>query len=164
MKTVHWVTFTKSGMHRMAESVCNGERAAGIDSVLLDPREAVDAKVVDGADVHVIHTHIPDKWLWDGKPKVWVSHGTPEVMIGKSYEEAIINGAYGHADSLMLLQFWLQHGDAIVTHVERHQALLAQMSDKGRPIHLVPMGIETDFWQPVASAGKYAGWSSTTAS
>lgn len=157
MKTIHWVTFNQSGMHRMAESICNGERAAGIDAVLLDPREAVDAKAVDGVSVHVIHTHIPNQYLWDGVPKVWVSHGTPEVMIGKAYEEALVNGAYGHADSLMLLQFWLQHADAIVTHCGRHADLLAQMSDKNRRIACVPMGIETDFWHSVPSAGKYEG-------
>jgi len=157
MKVVHWAMTNGSGMHRMAEAEVAGERAQGVDAVLINPNAAFDAAAVAGVDVHVIHTHLPDQFLWDGTKKIWVSHGTPEVMIETAYEEAVVSTRYGHGDAVMLMQFWLQNADAIITHWERHHRLLMMLSDRGRTIDLVPMGVDTAFWQPVPSAGKYAG-------
>lgn len=160
MKITHWCKPNGSGMYAVALMLVAGETNLGIISRVEDPFAPVSdeiLKAIEGTNVHVVHTHIPNKWLYDSKtPKLFVSHATPEVMFTSALREAE-RAAYGHSDPLMLLMWWLQHADAVVSLVERHQQILLQMSDRGRQIYYVPLGVDTSFWKPVPSAGKYDG-------
>jgi hypothetical protein len=141
----------------MAQSFVNAERLVGLDSLLIPIDDVASHALGDDADIHVAHTHLSDRALRSQKPIVWVAHGTPEVMFHSGYEQGLVNGKYGHGDPWMLAQFWLQHADAIVTFWPRHQAIWQSLLDKGRTVDCVPMGIETAFWEPQPSAGKFAG-------
>lgn len=157
MKVIHWVLKNNSGMARTAEAQQQGECAAGVDSVLLDPSNGDQRDVTDGADLHVVHTHAPHYVIHGKTPLVWVAHGTPEVMFHSGYEQGTVNGAYGHADAWMQAQFWLQHADATITYWPRHHAIWSSLADKRTIVELHPMGVNTAFWTPQPTAGKYAG-------
>jgi hypothetical protein len=140
----------------MAATEMAEEIKRGIDARIFNPNGVFDAERAAGADVHVVHTHLPDSFQNDGVPVVYVAHGTPETIINTTRTE-YATGGYGHGDALMLLMHWLQTADAVVTHWERHAEIYRTLSDKGTRIDVVPMGIERDLWQPVTSLGKYAG-------
>jgi hypothetical protein len=106
-----------------------------------------------GADVHVSHSHIPDK-VRTGKEKiVWFGHGTPENV----FQTSVQNYNPDHGDCLMLNQYWLQNCDAAVTFWDRHQMIWQSMTHKNAKVYKIPMGIDKSFWHPVESQGKYAG-------
>lgn len=157
MKVAHWALAVNSGMGRAAASICHAERAAGLESFLVDCQDASVAHQLDDADVHVIHTHAPDHVLYLNKPIVWVAHGTPEVMFHSGYEQGVVNGSYGHGDAWMLAQFYLQHADATVTFWPRHQHIWSSLSDKRTRVVCVPLGVEPELWSPQESRGRYAG-------
>jgi len=87
---------------------------------------------------------------------VWIGHGTPEHVFQSSVEEGH-SGKYGAGDGWMLIQYWLQHADALVTFWPRHQAIWQSLCDKGRKVHCIPLGVDRSFWKPIQSAGMFAG-------
>lgn len=140
-------------MHRVAESICEGEKKLGIDSVLANPQD--EATWVWDADINVSHTHFPDVIAKKNKnPIVWVGHGSPEHVFQTSVEIAI---GYGHSDSWMLCQNWLRRANACVTFWPRHQKLWQSMCQRGRTVDLVTLGVDRSFWKKVESRGKFAG-------
>lgn len=149
-----------SGMHRVAESIANAEKALGLDSAVVDCTiESDEWDAAMDADVHICHTHFPNKLhKRSRKPLkvVWVAHGTPDHVFQSSVEAG--SGApYGHADPLMLMQYWLQNADARVTFWPRHQWFYQRMVNKGTPIYCAPLGVDRAFWQSGVSRGKYEG-------
>lgn len=159
MRIVHWVKFNQSGMNNVATALCAAEKALGLNSWMVntDNEGKPTWPKLDDFDISVVHTHISNEALYSNKPIVWIAHGTPEVMFTSAYEQALINGGYAHADAWMLTQFWLKRANAIVTFWPRHAAIWKSLVDRNTNIHLVPMGVDTKFWQPVTSLGKFAG-------
>lgn len=161
MKVCHWSMWNNSGMNNVAKSMAEAERKLGLDSHLVNIHESNPESWDQwaDADVHVTHTHFPTemrKRLTKPLKLVWVSHGVPEHVFKSSVEEGS-HGGYGHGDPWMLFQYWLQHADARVTFWPRHKAILETMVDNGTKIHLVPMGVELDFWKEGGSDGKWSG-------
>lgn len=159
MKVAHWSLWNGSGMHRVAESCVAGERAAGIDALLVDLQNEATWEAGVDADIHVCHTHVPDamkRRVTKPWKTVYVGHGTPEHVYQSAVETGM-QGAYGHADGWMLLQRWLQVADARVTFWPRHQAIYQSLCDRGTTVDCVPMGIDTAFWSGGTSQGKYQG-------
>ncbi len=157
MKVVHWTWGNTSGMHRAAESICEAEKRLGIDSRLAwtDSKDYIEHIF---ADIHVGHTFLPDE-VWRQRPNVkvvWVGHATPEVIFSTAVEDGR-KGRYGHGDSFMLMQYWMQHADAMVTFWPRHHAILKSMMDKRSIIECFPLGIDKTFWKKIPSLGKYVG-------
>ena len=161
MKVAHWTAFNGSGMNRVAESLVDGERALGIDSVKCNCQEAPPDKfeTVLDADIHVCHTHFPDDFrrrITRDYKRVYVVHGTPEHTFATSVETGLVGG-YGHGDSWMLLQYNLQHADTTVTFWPRHQRILKSLCDKHTPVNCFPLGVDKKFWCPGESQGKFVG-------
>jgi len=142
-------------MHRAAESICEAEKRLGLESRLAwtDSKDYADAII---ADVHVGHTFIPAEVWMQRPPLVWVAHATPEVIFQNSVEEGKGN-RYGHGDGWMLIQYWLQHSDAIVTFWPRHEAIWRSLCDKRTIVKHVTLGLDKTFWKKIPSEGKYAG-------
>lgn len=137
--------------------MCEGEQKLGLDSFLVNTDNQDEWIKPEQSDIDVVHTHLSYENIYSDKKVVFIAHGTPEVMFNSSYEQACINGTYGHSDGWMLNQFWLKRANAIVTFWERHAEMYRTMADRNTPIHVVPMGIDKDFWKPVTSNGKFAG-------
>lgn len=160
MKIAHWSLKNNSGMHRVAENITAAERLLGLDSVNVDCSvRSLDWEQSLDADVHVVHTHFPNELRKKvSKPLklVWVGHGTPDHVFASSVE-AGLGAPYGHADPLMLMQYWLRNADARVTFWPRHQWIYQRMVDKGTTVHCVPLGVDKAFWSAGVSRGKYEG-------
>ena len=159
MKTCHWTMFNNSGMFRVAESLVNNERKIGLDSYLCDFSRPDDYLEHLNADIHVTHTHFPDSFrdkITSSYKTVWIGHGVVEHAFQSSVE-ANANNTYGAADTWMLCQWELQHSDASVTFWPRQQAIWQTLCDKKTMVHLLPLGVEKDFWKPMESRGKYLG-------
>lgn len=159
MKICHWTMKNNSGMHRVAESICEAEKKLGIDSILCNVQTADDHEICLDADVQVSHTHFPDllrKRVKKPLKVVWVGHGTPEHVFQSSVETGL-NGSYGHADGWMLCQNWLRTADALVTFWPRHQAVWKSLCDKNTIVDCIPLGVDKSFWKPTVSNGKFAG-------
>jgi hypothetical protein len=159
MKVAHWTMYNRSGMNRVAESMVEAEKKLGIDSHLCNCQSGIEGfENVYDADIHVSHTHFPEG-MRDKVTKplkiVWVGHGTPEHVFQSAVESG--NGGYGHGDSWMLIQYWLQNADAIVTFWPRHEDIWRSLCDKGRNIHCIPLGVDKDFWKPQPTKGKWSG-------
>jgi hypothetical protein len=154
MRIAHYTISNGSGMHRVAESMAEAEKAIGLDSFVCDI--AVDSESGRDVDIHVVHTHLPEHAVYGDKPIVHVSHGTPEYVFSSSVE-AGRNGGYGHGDGWMLVQHWMQRSDAIVTFWPRHQKIWKSMCDKKTHVECIPLGIDKSFWHPVESYGKFTG-------
>lgn len=155
MIVAHWALTNGSGMGRVASELVAAECALGLDARLIDCADP-NASCPE-ADVFVVHTHLNDAAVAARKPMVWFAHGTPEVMFHSGYEQGAVNGAYGHGDAWMMAQYWLQHCDATVTCWPRHQAIWRSLADKRTLVELVPMGVDTAFWEATGSQGRYAG-------
>lgn len=159
-KIAHWVWQNNSGMARVAESLAAAEKTAGLDSVLVNVMGDVTLwDAVNDADVHVVHTHLPDaqrRKLKAGHKVVYVAHGTPEHIF-KSAVESGLNKGYGHSDSWMLTQNWIRTADATVTFWPRHAAWWQSICDRRTMIACVPLGVDKTYWQPMATQGKFAG-------
>ena len=153
-------------MHRVAEAMARAERAEGATSRVFDPFDAkqLDWELTLDADVHVNHTHIPERYGDHSfkksvtKPYRWVFpvHGTPEHVFENTIADAVANG-YGNGMSYAHHQWGMQTADAVVTFWERHQALYQLATDKHTIIDLIPMGIDLPFWTAGKSKGKYMG-------
>lgn len=160
MRIAHWVSYNGSGMASVAKTLCDAERKIGLDSHLINIQESPSSAWDQYADfdIHVPHTHFPTemrKRLSRPLKMVFVAHGTPEFVFQSSIEEA--KKGYGAGDGWMLFQYWMQHADACVTFWSRHQAIMKSLCDKNTPVHLVPLGLDHEFWKAGASRGKFAG-------
>jgi hypothetical protein len=161
MRIVHWTLGNGSGLNKISTTLSVAERQLGLDSVLCytdggsqpAPLGSVLVKEEDAliSDVHVLHSHIPDKAK--GK-SVFIPHGTPEHCFQITVEQMRDN--YAGGDSLMMSMYWLNRADAVATFWERHKYIWQSMSPKQR-IEVIPMGVETEQWGNATSAGKYAG-------
>lgn len=148
----------------MAKSMVEAERQAGLDSLLINiETDALWDRALD-ADVFVSHTHIPvvyrgksfQKQLLKPFKMVGIFHGTPGHVFQGSVT-AGENGAYAPSNSLMIMMHDLKRSHARVTFWERHAAIYRTMVQPDTPIHVVPMGIDLDFWKAGPSKGKYQG-------
>lgn len=140
----------------VAKDLAEAETALGYDSKLISSFDRAEWPEGMEADIHVSHTHVPDPIRKAGGKLVWVGHGTPEHCFKVASEEAS-HGGYGHADCLMLIQWWMQHADAIVTFWPRHAWIWSKMCDKRTIVDCAPLGVNLKFWQEGTSAGKFAG-------
>ena len=144
-KVCHWTIENGSGMHRVAASLVEAERALGLDSFLADPSKSDTWEPSYDADVHVCHTHIPSALKKSARRKhkiIWVGHGTPEHVVELSVQEAE-GGAYGHGDGVQLMLHWLRTADARVTFWDRHKWIYDRFLTKGaRPTDCVPLGVD----------------------
>jgi len=159
MKIAHWTLFNGSGMYHMAETLARAEAMAGLDSWLVNCQDPAGYGPILDADIQVIHTHLPDDvrlQLTRPLKLVWVAHGTPEYVFQKSVE-AGLNQGYGASDSWQLVQHWMQVADALVTFWPRQQAIWQSFCDKRTVVECIPQGIDTGFWTPGESRGKYLG-------
>jgi hypothetical protein len=159
VKVAHWSLINNSGMYTVAKSFVQAEGKLGVDSWLADIADPKGYGDILDADIHVIHTHLPDdvrKQLTKPLKTVWIGHGSPEHIFQTSVEAGVSRG-YGAGDSWMLAQYWMQQADALVTFWPRQQEIWKSLCDKRTVIDCLPMGIETDFWKPVPSQGKYSG-------
>ena len=160
IKVAHWTITNGSGMHRVAESLALAECALGLDSQLADPTLPDTWPSHIDADVHVVHTHLPNKMrTMVTKPLriVWVGHGTPDHVFQTAVQE-FEGGAYGHGDAIALTQHWLKEAHARVTFWPRHKWIYDQMLTTGaRPTDCIPMGVDTAFWSAGTTQGKFAG-------
>lgn len=143
-------------MHRVAEDICNAEIALGYDSVCQMSDIEADWEGGMGGDVHIAHSHVPDRVRAKGGKIVWVGHGTPEHCFNDTVEAGLHQAINPH-NTLMLVQYWIQNADAMVTFWPRHQKIWQQFCDKGRIIDCVPLGVNKEFWKPIESRGKYLG-------
>jgi len=158
MRIAHWTMGNGSGMHRVAESMVQGEKALGMDAVLINLDHGAEYAQADDADIHVSHTHLPNIYdrVQKGQKVVWVGHGVPEHVFQSAVESGL-KGGYGHGDAWMLMQYWLQHSDAVVTFWPRHAEFYRSMSDKRSIVDCIPLGVDLDFWKPGQSNGKFRG-------
>lgn len=156
MKVAHWTLKNGSGLHRMAESIAQAEVTLGIDSITIDSMQSSEWEKGVDADIHVVHSHLPDVVDFEKVKIVHFVHGTPEHCFQVSVEQGL-SGAYAPSDSWMITQYWLQHADITVTFWPRHQAIWQSLCDKHTKVRLLPMGVDKSFWQPTGSKGKFAG-------
>lgn len=158
MKVVHCSLTNGSGLHRVAESLASAESALGVESRLVDSRDASTWGDTSDTDVFIVHSHLPPTMpRRKGSRVVWVGHGTPDHCYQSSVEESE-RGGYGHSDSAMLTLHWLKVADAKVTFWDRHKWIYDQMLTTGaRPTDVVPMGVDLAFWKHGSTAGKFAG-------
>lgn len=164
LKIAHFSLQNGSGMHAVAQTMVESEKALGLDSVLVNIELESEWEHVLDADIHVSHTHIPV--IYKGKSyrkqvtkpfkMVAVFHGTPEHVFEGSVR-AGENGAYAAPNCLMITQRDLRIADARVTFWDRHKAIYDTMVDKGTKVHCVPLGVDTKWWSEGVSRGKYQG-------
>lgn len=160
MRVCHWTAFNNSGMNQVAKTLCEAERKIGLDSYLINVQEVPTAewdKYAD-ADIHVPHTHFPNemkKRLTRPLKMVFIGHGTPEYIFQSAVNEG--KQGYGHGDSLMLWMHWMKTADAICTFWPRHRAIMQSMADKNTKVHLIPLGLDLEFWRGAHSKGRFAG-------
>lgn len=142
-------------MNRVAEEINAAEIAAGMDSLCLDNANHLEREKGFDADIHVIHTHLPDEIDKRAAKTIWVAHGTPEVM----FTESVLEGNRGHGspDAWMAAVSLLSTCDAAVTFWPRHQAIWQSLMPKSRVIDCLPMGIDLARWKPMLSKGKFDG-------
>lgn len=157
MKIVHWTLKNGSGLSRMGEDLAAEESRRGHESIVLSSYDRSEWEKGMEADIHISHSHVPDPVRAGGKGKwVWIGHGTPEHCFQTSVEEGL-GGRYGHADTWMLIQWWMKNADALVTFWPRHQRIWKSLCDKRTIVDCIPMGVDREFWSPGHSAGKYVG-------
>lgn len=155
MKVVHWSSKNGSGMHRMAEEIAEAEAAAGLSSMCLDGNNPLEVPQGIDADIHVVHTHLPDAVDDRKVKKIYVAHGTPEVVFNCSIQESV--KGHGAADGWMVSTHFLRTSDAVVTFWPRHAAIWQSMMDKRSTVDCIPMGINLAKWQGATSRGKWDG-------
>lgn len=156
MKIVHWSEKNGSGMHRMAEEIAEAEQSSGLESICLNGNDREEVPMGMDADIHVIHTHLPDDVDGRKAKTVFVAHGTPENIFHGSIVEAS-KGVHGGPDGFMVTTSFLRSSDAVVTFWPRHQAIWKSMVDKRSIVDCIPMGINKAKWEGGTSRGKWNG-------
>jgi len=155
MKVVHWALKNGSGLHRMAEEIAAAEKSSGLDASCLDGDDPREIPLGSGAEIHVIHGHIPDILDAPEAKKVFLAHGTPETC----FTAAVNDSCQGHgaSDPWMTSLHRIRTADAVATFWPRHQAIWQSMVGRGRAVDLLPMGLDRAFWTRPPSLGKWAG-------
>lgn len=147
MKVAHWTYLNGSGLANMAVEMYEAERAIGSDSVLCNTQDMNTWGPGLDADLHIVHSHLPDKLATDPSKKIiTVQHGAPEHIFEISMSQGL-NGSYGPSDSLAVTSYILKRSDAVLTFWPRQQYIWETMTDK--KVYCLPMGIDTTFWKPV---------------
>lgn len=147
MKVAHWTIQNGSGLANVASDICEAEKALGSNSVLCNTQVQSTWEVGMDADIHVVHSHIPDKIsLCTNAKLVVVQHGSPEHVFELSVMQGL-NGGYGAGDSLNIVAYLLQRASAVVSFWPRQAEIWKTMTRA--PVYTLPMGIDTAFWQPV---------------
>lgn len=164
MKVAHYSFCNGSGLANLARSLCNAERALGLDSVLVDVNTESEFEQALDADVHVAHTVLPQ--VFRGKPfeqqltkpfrLVTIPHGTPEHCVENAVAASEL-GQYAPSDSLMIMLHYLKIAHARVTFWPRHKWILDRCMATGTELKLVPMGVDKKFWSEGDSRGAYQG-------
>lgn len=164
-RIIHHTLANGSGLNRISTSMSIAERELGIDSYVsyTNPNDSTNPNLIAGlqiipqnealeADIHVIHSHLPDNTK--GKT-IFVPHGTPEHCFTVAVNQSKSSG-YVAGDPLMLSLYRINHCDATVTFWDRHAFIWKSLNPKAR-VETIPMGVDTNFWKPVPSIGKWAG-------
>jgi len=156
VKIAHWVMKNGSGMYRVAHDLSIAEKLRGLDSLCLDcdPEKGEIESGLD-ADVHVLHTHIPDLIDTRKAKVVWVCHGTPENMFHSSVNES--HKGHGAGDAWMVCHHYLHRSDVVVTFWPRHYEIWKALAGKHADVECIPMGVDRTFWVKQQSVGKFAG-------
>jgi glycosyltransferase involved in cell wall biosynthesis len=103
-----------------------------------------------GADIHVVHSHLPDKLAFDKKTKIVAfQHGSPEHVFEVSITQGVYCG-YGAGDSFSIGAYFLRRADAVVTFWGRHAAIWETMTEK--PVFVIPMGVSRSFWDHIETS------------
>jgi hypothetical protein len=132
-----------------------GDIANGLDAILCDTEKPETWDQGMDADVHVVHSHCPDKISMDKSKKVVIiQHGSPEHIFEISVQQGIQN-IYAAGDSFALISFFLRRANAIVTFWPRHESIWKTMTD--RPVYCIPMGIDRNFWAKVEGIPPLSG-------
>jgi hypothetical protein len=140
----------------MAEEISACEAYLDIQSLCLDGENPAEIPAGLDADVHVVHTHLPDIISPRTKKVVWIAHGTPEVMFTNSVMEGIRH-QQGASDYWMSAHHHISTATAIVTFWERHAWIWKGMANRSTVVDTVPMGVNRALWNRVASRGKFVG-------
>lgn len=136
-----------SGLANVASDMCEAEKALGYNSVLCNTQAPDTWGEGMDSDIHVVHSHIPDKISLSTNAKVVnVSHGSPEHTFELSVTQGLY-GNYGAGDSFAMSSFMMKRADAVVSFWPRQAAIWKTMTNV--PVFTLPMGIDTDFWKPV---------------
>jgi len=155
MKIAHWTFLNGSGLSDLAVSISEAERRLGAESIVCDTNRPDTWVGADDVDIHVIHSHIPDKVLFNTSRKiVSVQHGAPEHVFEESVRQGL-TGAYGASDHLAMLGYYLRVASAVVTFWPRQEFIFKKMTSV--PVFCVPLGIDTKYWMPVAKQKLLAG-------
>lgn len=159
----HWSAKNTSGMHHVAQACAEAETRLGHTASVVDVANTTEWEAAATADIHVCHTHFPDKMRAVVRNRtghdarvVFTPHGTPEHIMANA-TSAVEHPGYGPADGWMMLRHWLKVADAVVTFWPRHQAIYQSMVHRNVPIDCVPMGVDLAFWQGGKDMGHYAG-------
>lgn len=156
MRVVHWTLKNGSGLDRVAHDLAAAECNLGLDSIVVSSYDRAEWDKGVGADVHVPHSHVPDPIRKENKGKyVWIGHGTPEHVFQTSVEDNL-KGGYGHHDTWMLVQWWMQHAHALVTFWPRHRWIWKNLCDRNTIVDCIPLGVDRSFWVN-NSKGKFVG-------
>ncbi len=146
-------------MYHVAETLHQAERKLGLDTHLIDIDHITESQWEQyaDADIHVPHTNFPlgIRKLVKTPKIVFLSHGTPEHIFNMAIQEG--KQGYGHGDHLMIWMHGMQTADAICTFWPRHQWIMKQLCDKHTEVHLLPLGIDKEFWAKGTTKGKYMG-------
>jgi hypothetical protein len=167
MKVVHYTQFNASGMNRVAESIVSAERAAGLDSHLLNIFDEQDWSVGFDADVHVAHTHFPRlqerqsfrRMLTKTPAKIVAFfHGTPEFVFGDTVKSIQTQGHWASATGSRCSTT----GSRWPTRASRSgrgiRRCTRRWSTAAPRSICIPMGIDHAFWSGGSSCkGRWAG-------
>jgi len=155
LKITHWTLMNGSGLANVASDICNTERALGADSVLCNTQVPSTWEAGMAADIHVVHSHIPDKLsLCTDAKMVVVEHGSPEHAFELSVTKGT-DGSYGASDSFAILSYLIKRASAVVTFWPRQAEIWKTMTNA--PVITIPMGIDTEFWKPVPKQNVLSG-------
>ena len=161
MRIVHSTINNGSGLNRVSVNMATTERKLGLDSYISftdkpemsTPEEFIlNTEESRVADVHVVHSHLPDRAK--GKT-VFIPHGTPEHCFQSAIEQNKNNG-FAAGDAFMLSMHRINTCDVVVTFWDRHRYIWQSLNPKA-DVRCIPMGVDTDFWKPTTSKGKWAG-------
>lgn len=135
--------------------MANVDAANGIEAVICDTTNDQTWGLGMDADIHVVHSHIPDELVFKKESKIIaVQHGSPEHIFENSLTQGL-GVAYAPGDSFSITSFFLRRADAIITFWPRHAEIWETMTDK--PIFCIPMGIDKSFWTPQPNGHMMAG-------
>jgi len=152
---VHWTNWSprKSGMYESVKDQVKYERKLGLQSDMADPHDknrggrpeiddgwfsAISWEQAKKADIHVLHSWIPDEIKKiKGKKRVAVLHGPNEHMLWKEFTSNRKDESF----NLHLRILW--EYDATVVHYEHERRILELYDEKDR-LHYIPNSIDLD--------------------